>query len=355
MKTRAMTFIVSLAAVLCSWQASARIEGSFLQRSRKFKDCSAQSQGCYQAAEKLLEDYQASRARGKDDQDRYSFLKGHRTDQVVLLVHSFMMRPSELYFLGEQAAHRDMNVFPILLEGHGTRSIRFGGTVSLSDVTAEDWLADMEFGINLAHGFGRKVYVMGYSLGGLLGLLQGISDHPLIDGVIAVAPPLAIEPSIWMQRFEFAGGWLAKSDYLSSLIIKNMTGVEDGPIQLFVREYARGMHQVFRLGELINPYVKHAAYVNFRKSEKAFPVYLQKESFRRMKIPSVIVASPHDNVVDFKAINRFTHCTSAPSLLIEDQAINHIDYDLRLTSKSRRNEYEQALEFVLGKSLQAEQ
>lgn len=353
MIARALTFIVSLAAVLWCWQASARIEASFLQRSRKLKSCAYPSVACYQAAEKLLKDYQDSRELPNVRDDRYSFLQGHSTEQVVLLVHSFMMRPSEMHEVGEAAAARGLNVFPILLEGHGARSIRYGGTTSMAEVSAEDWLADMEFGVNLAHGFGQKVYIAGYSLGGLLALLQGFADQPAIDGAIAIAPPLGIDQAFWFQRFEFAGSLLAKSDYVVDTVIKKYLHVESETMQMFMKEYVRGVHQVLRLSESANPYAKHAAYLNFRKSENSYPIYLQQESFKRMKVPSVVIASPHDGVVDYKAIQRFVRSTGSTSLLIEDAAWNHIDYGLRYLSPERQKEYKQAFDTVLGPQLQA--
>jgi carboxylesterase len=131
---------------------------------------------------------------------------GHQTDHVIILIHGFTNCPEQFNELGQQYYQAGNNVFLPRMPHHGN-SDRL--TNALVDFTAEK-LA--EFGdrvIDIAHGLGKKVTVMGISGSGTLvaWLAQNRQD---IDYAFAIAPlfGLAFVPAWFTRIFERIAGLL---------------------------------------------------------------------------------------------------------------------------------------------------
>lgn len=101
-------------------------------------------------------------------------------DTACLLIHGFTGTPKEMRWMGEYLSARGYTVLGIRLAGHATTPS------DLVRTRWEDWLASVEDGVNLLHGY-RHVYFMGLSMGGSLALLAG-ARYPG-EGVVALSAP----------------------------------------------------------------------------------------------------------------------------------------------------------------------
>ena len=125
---------------------------------------------------------------------------GKQTDHVIVLLHGFTNCPEQFNELGKQYHEAGYNVLIPRMPNHG-HSDRL--TDALANLTAEN-LAD--FGdkvVDIAHGLGKKITVMGISGSGTLvaWLAQNRAD---IDFAFAIAPlfGLAFIPPNFTKLFE---------------------------------------------------------------------------------------------------------------------------------------------------------
>src|SRR6476469_3635383 len=83
---------------------------------------------------------------------------------ACLLIHGFTGSPPEMRWLGTYLAERGVHVNGVRLAGHGTRP------EELNDLTWRDWLRSASEGLEKLKRNGRKVVIIGFSMGGLLGM-----------------------------------------------------------------------------------------------------------------------------------------------------------------------------------------
>jgi carboxylesterase len=99
------------------------------------------------------------------DADRAEFTMGPANAPVgCLLIHGFSGSPLEMRWLGTYLAERGMHVEGVRLAGHGTRP------EELKYLTWRDWLKSAEEGLERLRRTHEKVVIVGFSMGGLLGL-----------------------------------------------------------------------------------------------------------------------------------------------------------------------------------------
>ncbi len=99
----------------------------------------------------------------------------------VLLIHGFLTAPGEMRPLGEYLHAAGLTVSGIRLRGHGTRP------EDLARVSWQDWLADVEAGLDELRRHCAQVCVAGLSLGGALAL-HAAARHPVACVVAFSAP-----------------------------------------------------------------------------------------------------------------------------------------------------------------------
>jgi carboxylesterase len=99
-----------------------------------------------------------------------------------MLLHGFTGVPKEMRWLGEQLAEENYSVLGIRLFGHGTDQ------KDLLRVRWQDWYLSVEDGYRVLRSYCDKVYLAGFSLGGILSLLFA-TKFP-VDGVITYSTPL---------------------------------------------------------------------------------------------------------------------------------------------------------------------
>ena len=106
-------------------------------------------------------------------------------DQIgVLLVHGFTGTPKEMRTMGEFFAAQGHTVLGIRLPGHATRPD------DMLRMRWVDWLQAVEDGYHLLHSAGRKVFIMGLSMGGILTLTA--SSRLPVQGAVAMSTPYSL-------------------------------------------------------------------------------------------------------------------------------------------------------------------
>jgi carboxylesterase len=123
------------------------------------------------------------------------FIIGNGTVAAVLS-HGLGASPFEVKGLAEYLAARNIAVYAVRLDGHGT-SIEH-----LSKTKWEDWYESFVNEYEIARSSHQKVFVGGMSLGGELALR--VAEENGVDGVIALAPSLILDD----KRSNYA--WLFK-------------------------------------------------------------------------------------------------------------------------------------------------
>ena len=125
---------------------------------------------------------------------------GKQTEHVIILIHGFTNCPEQLSELGKQHFEAGNNVFIPRMPYHGL-SDRL--TDALLNLKAEDLAAFGDKVIDIAHGLGKKITVMGISASGTLvaWLAQNRSD---IDFAFAISPlfGLAFVSPVFTKIFE---------------------------------------------------------------------------------------------------------------------------------------------------------
>jgi len=125
---------------------------------------------------------------------------GVQTDHVIILLHGFTTCPEQFSELGRQYFEAGSNVFIPRMPYHGLQDRLTNALVSL---TAEDLAAFGDKVIDVAHGLGKKITLIGISGSGTLAawLAQHRAD---LDFVFIIAPlfGLAFIPPSLTKLFE---------------------------------------------------------------------------------------------------------------------------------------------------------
>jgi len=111
--------------------------------------------------------------------DAFDFAGGERG---VLLLHGFSGTPAEVRDLGARLHARGYGVIGPALPGHA----REGRTIE--EIRAEDYLSAAEAALETVRGRYRTVYVVGFSMGGTLGL--HLAQRKRVEALVTINAPL---------------------------------------------------------------------------------------------------------------------------------------------------------------------
>lgn len=104
---------------------------------------------------------------------------------ACLILHGFSGSPGQLRPLGNAVFKNGMDVHAILLKGHGT-DLR-----DLQGVKWHDWLKESENTYLQLKEKYQKVFVIGFSLGGVLTLL--LSEKYIPDKIVLISTPVKLQ------------------------------------------------------------------------------------------------------------------------------------------------------------------
>lgn len=102
----------------------------------------------------------------------------------VLLIHGLLASPAEVRDYGYYLAAQDFTVLGVRLKGHGT------SPYALRDVSFEQWFETVRRGFNILKVHCAKLFVIGFSTGGALGLELAAENHAEIIGLVAISVPV---------------------------------------------------------------------------------------------------------------------------------------------------------------------
>ncbi len=101
-----------------------------------------------------------------------------------MLIHGFSGSPPEMRGLGTYLAGQGARVEGVRLAGHGREP------EELTGLTWRDWLQSAADGLERLHRNGRKIVIIGFSMGGLLGLHLCSSSAAEVAGMVIISSPI---------------------------------------------------------------------------------------------------------------------------------------------------------------------
>lgn len=199
---------------------------------------------------------------------------GDMTEHVLVLLHGFTNCPHQFHQLAPLLHQQGYTVLLPRLSRHGYRNRLTDAPAAL---TIEELVNDVTAAVDIAHGLGRNVTVLGFSLGGILAawLAQERAD---LYQVILVSPALGIQAlSPWRSRV--AGHLLAMLPNFFQWWSPELKDKPVGPLHAYPRFSSRGLAALLRLGGLV-----------------------VAQARQRKPATSTITAidNPHDPVIDHK-------------------------------------------------------
>lgn len=105
----------------------------------------------------------------------------------VVLSHGYKSSPSEIRALAEYLHERKMNIYGVRLQGHGTVS------EDMRDSTWEEWYDSFNRGFAALSQVSKKIFVAGFSTGGLLAMMATARKANRVDGLIIINAALQLQ------------------------------------------------------------------------------------------------------------------------------------------------------------------
>ena len=121
----------------------------------------------------------------KDDKGAPIILYNEVFEAGLIFSHGYMAAPKEVATLAHYLFERGINVYVPRLRGHAT------DPKALLDATTKDWESDFERAFTAMRQVCSKVYIGGFSTGGLLALIHAAQYK--VDGVISINSALKLQ------------------------------------------------------------------------------------------------------------------------------------------------------------------
>ncbi len=285
-------FVLSMAAASGKAIAQVSVESMSIV-------CDRQADRCMESGRLRFQQYQQlKRAEIREKSGNYRLpsipiarFYPQRTEYSVLLIHGLNDSPFYMGDLAELLYKHGFNVVTILLPGHGT------DTRDIRHITAEQWQAEVETGLQIASLVGKNLIVGGFSLGGALAI-GAATRYPVIHALLLFAP------AIRLPYFDSLYS-LSCLPVLRGLAINSKMPVN--PVKYKYRTM-NGICQVYRLlnNQLGPVYPQSPAITNHR---------MLHESAARVHVPTFGAMTYADERVSPKAILEFFSALDAPALL----------------------------------------
>ena len=157
----------------------------------------------------------------------------------IVLVHGYLAAPEEMRALGERLRATGYHCYGVRLDGHGT------APRNLADVNWTDWMLSLTAAYALLRNLNEKVYIVGFSMGGLLSLLKAADLGTQADGLVTINTALRIKDN----RASFAGAAVIWNELLKNLNIESgrLDYVENKPFNPHInyrQNYLKGVKQL---------------------------------------------------------------------------------------------------------------
>jgi len=150
------------------------------------------------------EHYSVMYSKAKEVGEPFILYDNSYTEGIVF-AHGLKSSPSEIKELCQYIHKQGFNVYGVRLKGHGTLP------QDLRDVTYEDWIESMNTGYAAMRQVCKKIYLGGFSTGGLVALLSASRKRLPIAGVVCINSALELHDI----RINYAQSMHAVNDFLS--------------------------------------------------------------------------------------------------------------------------------------------
>lgn len=209
------------------------------------------------------------------------------SDKVLVSIHSYTVDVIEAIDAVEYAYKKGATGLYVSLTGHR------GDGVQLRDIHGKEWIQDTTLVTNIAQGFGNKVILAGFSLGGILSIEQAKRYPKHVAGYLAMSPSFHGGPrlphseSSCLARFGLIRG-----------IAEKLSG------QSLNNDFILGGCAIFRVSKSITSNAQSHLFATYdRNNAKFFEAKLHaKRQMKNLTMPGVILYSGQDQVVSKEVI-----------------------------------------------------
>ncbi len=187
----------------------------------------------------------------------------------VLICHGYKSSPKEIEALAQYVNGFGFRVYGVRLKGHGTAPI------NMKDVTWEEWYDSVQRGYAALKNCCSKVIIIGFSTGGLLGLLSCARKQRDVCGIVSINSALKLLDI----RTRFVSGINLWNEFLQKLKIdkSKMEYVDDQPENPLIN-YSRN-------------YLKAVAQLDNLMAEC-------DENLEKISVPALVIQGKNDPVVN---------------------------------------------------------
>lgn len=295
---KALSFILAFATAntfALQYNPSASLEENahnienYCKRGRALSD--VDKSACYNAATLTYQRYIDELLRNSNDY-RSGILDGYiqpeYTDKVIVSTHSYTMTPSDAYQAVEYIYEKEGTGLFASLTAHRRQGVK------LSEVHGREWKSDIHLITQIAQGFGEKVILQGFSLGGLLSVYEANERPDLVSAYMGMAtsfhggPMLPHSEKSCMARVGF--------------IRKIAEGVSG---QNLNDEFILGGCAIFRVSRSITSNSQNYEFRNLKTNTENYrnQFLRAKRNMKNLTMPGVLIYSRADQVVSWQ-VNR---------------------------------------------------
>lgn len=203
---------------------------------------------------------------------------GQRTARVMVLLHGFTNCPHQFHQLATQFYERGYNVLNTRLPRHGLADRL---TPALAGLTAQEMADHTNEVLDIAHGLGAEVTLLGFSLGGALAAWAAQERSDLHRAVL-VSPAIGLTVP-QLRRQKLMGNLLALWPNFFQWWDPVAKDARTGPHHAYPRFASRSLAALLQIGTV----VRHEAQ---RRKPAAQDI--------------LVITNPSDNVVDQTVIER---------------------------------------------------
>src|SRR5579862_7185111 len=114
-------------------------------------------------------------------------IHNNRMKYGALLIHGLWDSPFSLKDVGLRLQDKGILSRAVLLPGHGTRPS------DLHQVSYQDWIQTVAYGINSLQSEVEQIYLIGYSAGAALSIYHALNEKNNIAGIILLSPAIRVQ------------------------------------------------------------------------------------------------------------------------------------------------------------------
>ena len=192
------------------------------------------------------------------------------SDVCVITLHGFSSAPKEVEKIAQYLHQSDLNVYAPRLKGHGTVP------EDLKDITYHDWYDSVSRAIAIATLKYKKIYLLGFSTGGLLAILSAKKKAFKFEGLICINTALKL------------------NDIRVKTLIPAVSFWNDLVHSFNANEYAKE----YITNEAQNPEINYDKHYIDSITQLSLLMDKTKKSLKHISTPTYIIQSSNDPVVN---------------------------------------------------------